>query len=168
MPDTAAQPAGRFTDVIGREHLDTWTCDEIGAWTGMVEAFESMQRRYTADLERAVGLSPSAAGILGRLDGAPEGRVRLSGLACDSALSLSRVSRIVDGLETRGLLYKQQCPGDARATNAHITEAGRAAAKGAQTFHNAWMRQQFFARLTREETESLASVFRRLSTAPGR
>jgi DNA-binding MarR family transcriptional regulator len=166
MPDTAAQPAGRFTDVIGRDHLGDWTDHEIGAWTGMVEAFESIQRRYTADLERAVGLSPSAAGILGRLDGSPDGRLRLSSLACNSSLSLSRVSRIVDGLEARGLLYKQQCPGDARATNAHITDEGRAAARGAQTFLNGWLRQQFFARLTPEETASLASVFSRLGSAP--
>ncbi|MDQ8043306.1 MAG: MarR family transcriptional regulator [Solirubrobacteraceae bacterium] len=163
MPDTADRPAGRFTHVIGRDHVASWTSAEIGAWTGMIEAFESQQRRYTADLERTLGLSPSAAGILGQLDGTPEGRARLSALATESRLSLSRVSRIVDTLEARGLVYKRQCPGDARATNAHITEEGRAAAQASQVFLSAWLREQFFGRLTPDETQALATVFSRLS-----
>lgn len=167
MPDIADRPAGRFTHVIGADHVATWTPAEIGAWTGMIEAFESQQRRLTADLERALELSPSAAGLLGQLDGSPDGWARLSALATDARLSLSRVSRIIDGLEARGLVYKRQCPGDARATNAHITDEGRAAAQAAQSFLSAWLREQFFGRLTTDETQALATVFSRLSSAGG-
>ncbi|MDO9356313.1 MAG: MarR family transcriptional regulator [Solirubrobacteraceae bacterium] len=163
MPDTADRLAGRFTDVIGRDHVRTWTPAEIGAWTGLIETFESQQRGYATDLERTFGLSPSAAGLLGRVAGSEEGRMRLSTLADSAGLSLSRVSRIVDGLERRGLVEKKQCSGDGRATNAHVTDAGRAAAASAQDFLNAWLRQRFFAQLTTDEIESLATVFGRLT-----
>ncbi len=163
MPNIAAPPAGRFTDVIGRDHVQSWTPAEIGAWTGLIETFESQQRGYAAELEQALHLSPSAAGLLGRLAGADEGRMRLSALACAAGLSLSRVSRIIDGLERRGLVVKRQCSGDGRATNAHITNEGRVAATAAQDCLNAWLRRHFFGQLSAPETEALASIFARLA-----
>lgn len=164
MPDAADLLDGRFTDLIGREHARTWTASEIGAWTGLMATVEAQQRGYAADLERALGLSPSAAGLLGRLEGTGEGVMRLSKLACGSGLSLSRVSRIVDGLEGRGFVTKRQCSGDGRATNVHLTAEGATAAAAAQAFLNVWLRERFFGRLTADETHALAGAFRRLAT----
>jgi DNA-binding MarR family transcriptional regulator len=160
--------AGRFVDVIGREHVQAMTAAEVGAWTGLIETFETQKRELDADLERDRGLTMSSVGLLGRLAGAEDGRARLSKLANESTLSLSRVSRVIDSLERRGLVEKRPCPSDARATNAHITAAGRTAAAGAQDYMNGWLRANFFDRLTADETESLATVFARLSrVAPG-
>ena len=38
--------------------------------------------------------------------------------------TLPRLSRVVSRLEERGLVVRQQCPSDARATNAVLTTAG--------------------------------------------
>jgi hypothetical protein len=43
------------------------------------------------------------------------------GLLEEAGLSLSRVSRIIDLLEARGLVRRQPCAEDARAVEAHIT-----------------------------------------------
>ena len=130
-----------------------------------MQTVDAQRRAYAAVLERTLGLSPSAAGILGRLDGADEGRMRLSKLACSSDLSLSRVSRIIDALELRGLVVKRQCSGDGRATNAHITEAGRGTAHAAQDCLNTWLREHFFGPLGADEIEALAGAFGRLFAA---
>jgi DNA-binding MarR family transcriptional regulator len=158
--------AGRFVDVIGRDHVREWTPAEVGAWTGLIETFESQKRQFTADLEREQHLTMSSMGLLGRLAGTDDGRARLSTLATESGLSLSRVSRVIDSLERRNLVAKRPCPADARATNAHITGEGREAAAAAQCFMNNWLREHFFDRLTPSETESLAAIFARLTQTP--
>ena len=59
----------------------------------------SLTRALDAELEAQHGLSLSAVEVLGRLAAAPDRRLRLSTLAGETGLSLSRISRIVDTLE---------------------------------------------------------------------
>ena len=89
--------------------------------------------------------------------------MRLSALATKSGLSLSRVSRIVDTLEGRGLVERRPCPGDARAINAHLTDAGLDLARDAQTTHFADVQGRFFDPLSADEVELLAGLFGRLA-----
>jgi DNA-binding MarR family transcriptional regulator len=73
------------------------------------------------------------------------------------------VSRIVDVLEARGVVRRQACPSDARAVEAHLTDAGLALARQAQATHAASVRERFLDVLGPGETEALATVFRRFS-----
>jgi DNA-binding MarR family transcriptional regulator len=77
-------------------------------------------------------------------------------------LSVSRVSRIVDSLERRGLVARQPYPDDTRATDACLTEAGLELANQAQARHLADVQQLFFGHLTQAELRTLAEVFARL------
>jgi len=86
-------------------------------------------------------------------------------LASQTGLSLSRVSRIVDALEGRGLIERRSCPADARATNAHLTPAGAELLGQAEGVHIAVVQERFFDRLSAEEVQTLAVVFARF--APG-
>ncbi|MGX6449214.1 MarR family winged helix-turn-helix transcriptional regulator, partial [Patulibacter sp. S7RM1-6] len=126
MAETADdQLTGRHARMVGAARAAEWTADETGAWEGLIQASAALRAAFSRRLEAEHGLSPSALGLLGRLLLTPDGRLRLSALAEDAALSLSRVSRIVDALEARGLVERRPCPGDARAINAHVTPAGR-------------------------------------------
>ncbi|MEW9554572.1 MarR family winged helix-turn-helix transcriptional regulator [Nonomuraea sp. NPDC050783] len=60
-----------------------------------------------------------------RLARSPEQRLRMSDLAAQTGLSTSGVTRVVDRLEREGLVARQACASDRRASYAVLTEAGR-------------------------------------------
>jgi DNA-binding MarR family transcriptional regulator len=58
------------------------------------------------------------------LSEAPGRRLRMSDLAYRTARSLSRITRVVDLLATRGLTTKEPCPDDGRSMLATLTSQG--------------------------------------------
>ena len=88
--------------------------------------------------------------------------MRLSKLATVTGLSLSRISRIVDSLVTRGLVIRKGREDDARAVEAHLTAAGLKLALEAQASHFASVQACFFDQLSADELMTLARVFARL------
>ncbi|HET9102269.1 MAG TPA: MarR family transcriptional regulator [Solirubrobacteraceae bacterium] len=160
MPED--RPDGEACEfVAGEAARDTWTAVQADAWIGLLETHKRLTRALEAELEAEHGLSLSSVELLGRL-AAAEGR-RLSALAAQAGLSLSRVSRLVDGLESRGLVRRQACPSDARAVEAHLTDAGLALARAAQATHAASVRARFFDHLEPGDAERLAAIFARFA-----
>ena len=140
-----------------------WSEEYAAAWIGLLATHRRLTRELDAELEAAHGLTLSGLELLARLASVPERRLRLSVLAGEAGLSLSRVSRIVDTLEERGLVERQHCPADARAINAQLTAAGLELAQAAQTTHLAAVRERFFDRLDEREIATLAEVFARFA-----
>ncbi|MBG0827110.1 MarR family transcriptional regulator [Planomonospora sp. ID67723] len=70
------------------------------------------------------GLSEVDFETLLRLARSPGQRLRMSDLAAQTNLSTSGVTRVVDRLEREGLVVRQACATDRRASYAAITEAG--------------------------------------------
>ena len=161
MSASAERVNARAAYFVGDEGLSAWTPAQIAAWTGVMEGQRRLAREVEAKLEARHGLALSALGLLGRLAAAEEGILRLSTLADEMGLSLSRVSRIVDALEARRLVERRPGPSDARATNACLTESGRVLAGGAQATVFASIQRRFFDQLADGEVEVLASVFTR-------
>jgi DNA-binding MarR family transcriptional regulator len=154
-------PAGvatRAAYFLGEQGVAQLSAEQALAFTGLLESGRRLTRELEGELEAAHGLSFSALGVLGSLALAPERTLRLTILARDMGLSLSRVSRIVDALEGRGLLERQQCPADARATNAWLTTAGLALAREAQATHRAGVERGFFAKLSETQVRVLAEA----------
>jgi DNA-binding MarR family transcriptional regulator len=133
-----------------------------GAWLGLQRLHRDLTRALEAALESEHGLSLSELELLGRLAVSEGRRRRLSRLADDVGLSLSRVSRIIDALQRRGLVEREPYPGDTRATNACLTDAGLAIAHEAQASHRADVERQFLDHLTAAEVQTLSEVFARL------
>jgi DNA-binding MarR family transcriptional regulator len=148
--------------VVGDDGLARWSALHAGAWLGLLQAYRHLTRELDAQLGTAYGLSLSGLELLGRLATCEEHRMRLSVLAGDTGLSLSRVSRLVDALERRGLVQRQPCPEDARATNAWLTDAGLQLTRKAQAAHIHAVQRCFFDHLDSEELRVLATVFARL------
>lgn len=149
--------------VIGDDGLASWSDVHADAWIGLLESHKQLTRALDAELEARHGLSLSGLELLGRLAAAEDRRLRLSALAQASGLSLSRVSRIVDLLEARGLVQRRPCPQDARAVEAHLTDAGLRLTREAQATHFASVQQRFFDTLAPGELEVLGRVFGRLA-----
>jgi DNA-binding MarR family transcriptional regulator len=149
--------------VVGDDGLSRWSDEHADAWIGLLETHRRLTRTLEAELEAAHGLGLSDVEALGRLAAAPERRLRISDLAAQCGLSLSRVSRIVDVLERRGLVRRRPSPSDARAVDAHLTDAGLALAREAQATHFASVQRRFFDELSDDEVATLAAVFGRFA-----
>jgi DNA-binding MarR family transcriptional regulator len=159
LPSDVATRAAYF---LGEEGVACLSPQHALAFAGLLESGRRLTRELEGELESEHGLSFSALGLLGRLVVAPTRTLRLTVLAQDMGLSLSRVSRIVDALESRELLEREHCPADARAINAHLTAAGARLARRAQATHRAGVQRLFFERLDEQQVATLAVVFTNL------
>ncbi|MFZ1995555.1 MAG: MarR family transcriptional regulator [Solirubrobacteraceae bacterium] len=140
-----------------------WSQRHADAWIGLLETHKQLTRALDAELESRYGLSLSGLELLARLAAAPDRCLRLSALAAQSGLSLSRVSRIAVMLETRALIERIPCREDARAVEAHLTAVGLALMREAQQTHFASVQERFFDALGPGELDTLAGVFARFS-----
>jgi DNA-binding MarR family transcriptional regulator len=146
-----------------RDGMTGWSPEEADAWIGLLEAHKRLTRALDAELDAAHGLGLSTLEMLGRLAAAGDRWPRLSELAAETGLSLSRVSRHMDALERRGLVQRRRCETDSRAVEAHLTDAGVVLQREAEAAHAAAVRARFLDQLSEEELGALAAVFRRFA-----
>lgn len=146
--------------VVDDDGLARFAGQHADAWLGLMQTCRRLMRELDAELEREHGVSLGGLELLGRLAAADERRARLTALASETGLSLSRVSRIVDGFERRGLVERLACPEDARGTYARLTDAGLRFTREAQAGHVEDVQRNFFDRLEADEVSVLATVFR--------
>jgi hypothetical protein len=78
--------------VLGEDGLARWSDVHADAWIGLLETHKRLVRGLDAPLESAYGLTLSALEALGRLAAADGHKLRLSTLADQCGLSLSRIS----------------------------------------------------------------------------
>src|SRR5262249_8547070 len=121
--------------VLGDDGLATWSDTHRDAWIGLLETHKRLTRALEAEMEAEYGLSLSGVEVLGRLAAAEERKMRLSAVANACGLSLSRISRIVDSLEDRGLVSRCSSASDARAVEAKLSDDGLELVRRAQSHH---------------------------------
>lgn len=163
MSDDPRSEPSECSYVLGEDGLARWSDLHSQAWIGLLETHKRLTRALDARLEAEHGLTLSALEVLGRLAAAADRRLRLSGLASECGLSLSRISRIVDSLEARDLVRRRRVECDARAVDGELTEAGLELVRRAQCSHFAAVQEQFFGHLTDEEITHLAVIFGRFA-----
>jgi DNA-binding MarR family transcriptional regulator len=151
--------------VLGEDGLASWPDSHAGAWFGLLETHKRLTRELDAELEAKHGLTLSALEVLGRLGAADRHRLRLSALATACGLSLSRISRIVDALERRGLVERCAVETDARAVDGCLTAQGLELVRRSQATHFASVQRLFFERLSDPEIAQLAAIFSRFAPA---
>ena len=154
-----AVSAERCAYVVGEDGLARWTEEHAAAWLGLLQTSRRLTRSLERELERRHRLSLTGLELLGRLAAADDRRLRLSTLAERIGLSASRVTRVVDDFERRGLVERLACEEDARGAFARLTDEGLRLAREAQLSHVEDVRRQFFDRLSPDELEALAHVF---------
>jgi DNA-binding MarR family transcriptional regulator len=159
-PDTQVE---KCAYVLGDDGLATWSDVHADAWIGLLETHKKLTRALDAELESEHGLTLSGVEVLGRLAAAEGRRLRLSAVAAACGLSLSRISRIVDTLEARGLVKRRSSDADARAVEAHLTDTGLDLVRRAQASHFASVHERFFEQLAPDEIATLAEIFNRFA-----
>ena len=163
MAATADTTPSKCAYVLGDDGLATWSDVHADAWIGLLETHKQLTRALEAELEAEHGLTLSALEALGRLAAAEDRSLRLSALAAGCGLSLSRISRIIDALEARGLVERRCVPSDARAVAGHLTDAGLELVRRAQSTHFASVHRRFFEHLSADEIAALAEIFARFA-----
>ena len=108
---------------------ESFTETEEALWRALLRLVIALPRALEADLMRSTGLTMTEMLVLISLGDAPKRQLRMSQLADVTALSPSRVTRIVADLQRRSFVDKRVCDEDGRGYVAELTPQGRAEVK---------------------------------------
>jgi DNA-binding MarR family transcriptional regulator len=128
-------------------------------------AHAAMTRSFNAHLQSTAGMTVTDFEVLRRLAEEDGGRMRRVDLAPAVGLTPSGITRLLDGLESTGLVRKESCASDARVTYAAITPEGRRALADAAATHLATLEALFGELYTPEEIDGLVELLGRLPGA---
>lgn len=101
----------------------------------------TLPRALGDDLVRARGITANEYTTLMHLSEAPNRQLRITELATATALSVSRMSRLLDDLQARQLIVKRATEIDGRGSLACLTDKGLASLKAAYPEHLASVRR---------------------------
>src|SRR6478609_3145575 len=111
------------------------TEEERVAWVRLAAVLELLPGVLDGQLRRDSGLSHFEYFTLAMLSEAPGRTLRMTALAAHTNATLARLSHVVSRLEKRGLVRREPCAEDRRATNAILTPAGWRAVEAAAPGH---------------------------------
>jgi DNA-binding MarR family transcriptional regulator len=83
-------------------------------------------------------------------------------LAAVSGWDRSRVAHQLRRMEQRGLVERENLPGDRRGVVVRLTESGRQVLRRAAPGHVEWVRTHFIDVATRDELDALTALARRV------
>jgi DNA-binding MarR family transcriptional regulator len=135
---------------------------EVQAFVSFIRAHASVVRGLDRELVADHGLTINDYEVLLRLARAPDRMMRRVDLAQQVLLTPSGITRLLDGLQSCGLVEKAACASDARVVYAKLTDAGRAKLKAATGDHVASIRALFSERLSEDELRTLCDFLDRL------
>jgi DNA-binding MarR family transcriptional regulator len=135
------------------------------AWVRFLRAHAALTRELSARLEALHELTLSDFDVLIQLYFAEGRRMRRIDLARSVLLTASGITRLLDGLESGGLVAKERCASDARVTYAVLTTAGVRKIEDARESHLADIEELFGSRFSPREREQLAELLGRLPLA---
>ena len=138
----------------------------------ILQVAKAVQASLSGPMDAQHGLSLSEIDVLANLSVAPEGALRMSQISDALVTNRPAVTRLIDGLETKGLVERRALPGDRRAVKAAITDAGRARFREVCPFLEEELRHSLGDVLDDDEAvalrSSLAAILGRLGEDPGR
>lgn len=132
--------------------------DEERLWRALQRVTIALPRVLDEDLLRSTGLSLTEYAVLVNLSEAPDHEMRMADVAASTALSASRITRVVEQLQSRGLVDKRKCADDARSNIASLTAEGMARLKAAYPTHLRSARRHVIEHLDPRTTKRLAAV----------
>jgi DNA-binding MarR family transcriptional regulator len=136
--------------------------EERAAWLRLVAVLNLVPATLDAQLRRDEDLTLFEYYCLAMLSEAPERKLRMTALAARTNATLPRLSRVISGLEHSGLVVREPCPGDRRATNAVLTPAGWDKIVQAAPGHVTAVRELVLDPLTPAQLAQLGRICERL------
>ena len=137
------------------------TSPALDVFVRLLRAHASVTRLLNAQLQQEHGLTINAYEALLQLSRAEEPMRRVD-LANGLLLTASGVTRLLEGLERGGLIAREECPSDARASYSVLTDAGKAKLRQASKSHVGAVRALLEERFEHDELSRLAELLDRL------
>lgn len=139
--------------------------EDLASWSALATVLEWLPPALDAQLQRDADLTHFEYGVLYALAEAPESTLRMSVLAGYANSSLSRLSRAVARLESKGWVRRAADPTDGRFTLASLTETGVRKVDEATPGHVDTVHRLVLDPLTRRQTQQLRDISRRIMRA---
>ncbi|MEV7319694.1 MarR family transcriptional regulator [Streptomyces sp. NPDC093970] len=118
------------------------SAQEERLWRALMRVIVALPRSLDDDLLRSTGLTLTEYVVLMNLSEAENRELRMTDLASATALSASRITRVVDALQNRGQVVKRRYEGDARGNVATLTPEGLERLQDAYPVHLASARRR--------------------------
>jgi DNA-binding MarR family transcriptional regulator len=131
-------------------------------WMRFAAVLELLPAALDAQLNRDEGLTHFDYFALAMLSESPDRTLRMTALAARTNATLPRLSRVVSRLEVLGLVERNPCPQDRRATNVTLTPAGWDKVVHAAPGHVATVRRYVIDALTPAQLRQLGGISSRL------
>jgi DNA-binding MarR family transcriptional regulator len=131
---------------------------EEALWRAVMRIVKMLPRHLDGDLVRGAGLTASEYTTIMHLSEAPNRELRMAYLARATDLSASRITRLVDDLQSRGLVTKTVSSSDTRGNIARLTPAGMAKLRSAWPVHLASVRRHFLDSIDAATVEGVAKA----------
>ena len=132
------------------------------AWRSFLTAHAALINQIERELAEAGVVPLSWYDVLFALYDAPGQRLRMNELASAIVLSRSGLTRLVDRLETEGLLARERSVSDRRGAFAVLTEKGVAAMRKAWPVYAKGIDEHYARFLSDEEARIMTEVFQRM------
>jgi DNA-binding MarR family transcriptional regulator len=139
----------------------------LAAWRAFITAHALLIDRIDRELAAAGCVPLHWYDVLIELVEAPDHRLRMHQLADQVVLSRSGLTRLVDRLETEGLLKRERSGTDRRGAYAVLTQKGRAALRQAWPVYARGIASHFARHLSVEEAGALTQALQRMLNAAG-
>ena len=128
--------------VVGVANPEPLTATEELFWRSLMRIVLSLPRQLHSDMVRAAGLTASEYTVIMNLSEAPNRQLRMADLADATGLSASRTTRLVDDLQSQGLVAKRASSADGRSNLAELTSLGLTKLRAAWPAHVASVRSR--------------------------
>jgi len=140
---------------------------ELRAWQALLHAHHDVVDALDGELRDLHGVTFSEYDVLLRLGRAPERTLTMGELAERTMLSPSGTTRLVDRLESSGLIKRRPAVEDGRLMLASLTPAGLRLVRSAARTHLRGIRDHFTGRLTEPQLEQVASALETIAGPHG-
>ncbi|WP_375480302.1 MarR family winged helix-turn-helix transcriptional regulator [uncultured Jatrophihabitans sp.] len=135
----------------------------VAVWRTFLRAHARVAGELEHDLTARLGLPLAWYDVLVQLAEAPGRRLRMAELADRVLLSRSGLTRLIDRLQTAGLVRREPSADDARGTFTVLTEDGLARLRAAAPVHLAGVDRHWLRHFTDEELRVLGELLSRVA-----
>lgn len=133
---------------------ETWN----DAWRGVLFASATVLRVAERQLMEREGFPLTWLDVLAQLYDAPGSGLRMQELEQRALFTRSGLTRLVDRIETAGLVRREPVPGDRRGVRVVLTPEGRRRHDEAFVEHLRLVEREFGGRLTPAEQQAVADA----------
>ena len=130
--------------------------DHMSTWEGLLRTVGWLLKTFEQELQEAEGLPLPWFDVLIQLSSAPGGRLRMQALADSVVLSRSGLTRLIDRMETAGVVRRDAAEGDRRGYYAVITVEGERVFSRAHAIHERQIEKYFNRHLLESDRKAMS------------